>query len=95
LARAALDILSQGGLISVQVLNEFTQVARRTRQRSWPDIEAAVAVIRLHFQDIVAITADTHAAAVALAPASFRDTQARQFCCSNPTSLSIFTGFET
>lgn len=40
--RAALDTMSQGGMISAQVLNEFTQIARSKRQRSWPEIEAAI-----------------------------------------------------
>lgn len=65
--RPALAALLQGGLISVQVLNEFTQVARRKRQRSWPEIEAAVAVIRIRFPEVVPVTADTHAAALATA----------------------------
>ena len=65
--RLALDVLAEGGLISAQVLNEFTNVARRKHQRAWPDIEAALAVIRSRFPDIVPITAETHAGAVALA----------------------------
>jgi predicted nucleic acid-binding protein len=58
------------------VLNACTSVARRKRGRAWPDIEAAIAVIRMHFQDILPLTADTHEAAVALARAngfSFHD----------------------
>ena len=63
----ALAVLAEGGTISAQVLNEFTHVARRKRQRSWADIEAAVAVIRLRFPTIVPLTAETHAAALLLA----------------------------
>jgi predicted nucleic acid-binding protein len=63
----ALDLMASGGIISAQVLNEFTNVARRKRQRSWPDIENAVSVIRDRFPDIVPLTADTHAAALDLA----------------------------
>jgi predicted nucleic acid-binding protein len=63
----AQDLLASGGVISVQVLNEFTNVARRKRQRSWPDIENAVSVLRAQFPDIVPLTADTHGAALALA----------------------------
>ena len=63
----ALDALTQGGVISAQVLNEFTHVAHKKRRRSWPEIEAALAVIRNWFRDIVPITSATHAAAVALA----------------------------
>jgi len=63
----ALDTLSAGGIISVQVLNEFTNVARNKRGRPWQDIEAALSVIRLRFPEIVPITYDTHASALALA----------------------------
>ena len=63
----ALAVLAEGGTISAQVLNEFTHVARRKRQRSWSDIEAAVMVIRLQFPAIVPLTAETHAAALVLA----------------------------
>ena len=65
--RPALEALKQGGVISAQVLNEFTHVAHRKRRRSWPEIEAALAVIRDRFHDIVPITSATHAAAVTLA----------------------------
>jgi predicted nucleic acid-binding protein len=63
----ALETLTQGGVISAQVLNEFTHVAHRKRRRSWPEIEAALAVIRDWFRDIAPITSATHAAAVTLA----------------------------
>ena len=63
----ALETLTRGGVISAQVLNEFTHVAHRKRRRSWPEIEAALAVIRDWFRDIVPITSATHAAAFALA----------------------------
>jgi predicted nucleic acid-binding protein len=63
----ALEVLAQGGIISAQVLNEFTHVAHKKRRRSWSDIEAALGVIRGWFRDIVPITSATHAAAIALA----------------------------
>jgi len=63
----ALDVLSKGGFISAQVLNEFTSVAHKKRQRPWPEIEAALSVIRDRFPVVVPITAETHARAVALA----------------------------
>lgn len=34
----AVALLRQGGTISVQVLNEFTNIARRKLRRSWPEI---------------------------------------------------------
>ena len=63
----ALNLIASGGLISVQVLNEFTNVARRKRRREWSEIEAAISVILARFPDVVPLTADTHAAALKLA----------------------------
>ncbi|UWU92870.1 PIN domain-containing protein [Bradyrhizobium sp. CB1015] len=63
----ALNALAGGGVISAQVLNEFTNVLRKKQQQDWPVIEAAVQTIRFRFPDIVPLTADTHAAAIALA----------------------------
>jgi predicted nucleic acid-binding protein len=63
----ALEVLAEGGVISAQVLNEFTHVAHKKRRCSWPEIEAALAVIRDWFRDFVPITSATHASAVALA----------------------------
>jgi predicted nucleic acid-binding protein len=63
----ALEVLSDGGVVSAQVLNEFTNVAHKKRRRPWPEIEAALMVIRGRFADILPVTAETHASAVALA----------------------------
>jgi predicted nucleic acid-binding protein len=63
----ALNLIASGGIISAQVLNEFTSVARRKRQREWAEIERAIAVIRARFPDVMPLTADTHAAALGLA----------------------------
>lgn len=63
----ALNALAGGGAISAQVLNEFTNVLRKKQQQDWPVIEAAVQTIRFRFPDIAPLTADTHAAALALA----------------------------
>lgn len=65
--RSALATLARGGVISVQVLNEFTNVARRKWQKPWQDIEAAVGVIRVGFPEVVPVTVETNAAALALA----------------------------
>ena len=63
----ALGLIADGGTISAQVLNEFTNVARRKRERDWTEIERAVSVIRARFPDVVPLTADTHASALGLA----------------------------
>ncbi len=63
----AQSLLRQGGIISVQVLNEFTNVALWKLKRTWPEITAALAIIRVLFPDPRPITIDTHSAAVRIA----------------------------
>jgi predicted nucleic acid-binding protein len=63
----ALSTIAGGGVISAQVLNEFTNVLRKRQKQDWPAIEAAVQSLRFRFPDIVPLTSDTHAAALALA----------------------------
>ncbi|MBM3623596.1 MAG: PIN domain-containing protein [Alphaproteobacteria bacterium] len=63
----AMSLVADGGVISAQVLNEFTNVLRNKQKQEWPVIERALASVRLRFPDILPLTADTHAAALALA----------------------------
>jgi predicted nucleic acid-binding protein len=63
----AQEALADGGIVSVQVLNEFTNVSRRKHGREWPEIEAALDVIRSRLPVVTALTEQTHAAALALA----------------------------
>jgi len=63
----ALTAIAGGGVISVQVLNEFTNVLRKKQKQEWPAIEAALHSLRFRFPDIVPLTADTHAAAIGFA----------------------------
>ncbi len=63
----ALTAIADGGVISVQVLNEFTNVLRKKQKQEWPAIEAALHSLRFRFPDIVPLTADTHAAAIGFA----------------------------
>jgi predicted nucleic acid-binding protein len=63
----ALAVVAAGGTISVQVLNEFTNVLRKKQKIAWPVIESAIAAIRLRFPEVAPVTADTHAGAVLLA----------------------------
>jgi predicted nucleic acid-binding protein len=63
----ALAAIAGGGVISVQVLNEFTSVLRRKQRQEWPVIEAALHALRFRFPDIMPLTADTHAVALAFA----------------------------
>lgn len=45
-ADRAETVLVSGGIISVQVLNEFTQVARRKLNLSWPQIAETTKIMR-------------------------------------------------
>ncbi len=42
----ALELVSEGGIVSVQVLNEFISVARKKLKLGWNDIEAGLTAIR-------------------------------------------------
>jgi predicted nucleic acid-binding protein len=39
-------IIGDGGVISIQVLNELTNVARRKMRMAWPDIHAFLSLLR-------------------------------------------------
>jgi predicted nucleic acid-binding protein len=60
-------LLAGGGVVSVQILNEFTAVARRKLDMSWDEVIEALAVIRTFCPRPVPITPDTHDAALRIA----------------------------
>lgn len=60
-------VLAEGGVISVQVLNEFVSVSRKKHGRSWDEIDVGLGTLRAQVDAVAPITADTHKAAVALA----------------------------
>ena len=60
----AYEVLSQGGVISVQVLNEFVQVGRQKAHLDWDHLIEALKVIKELCSPAVAITIETHEAAV-------------------------------
>lgn len=66
-AVAARQAILAGGVISVQVLNEFAAVLRRKFKRDWDEIEQAVADVRTTLDPVRSISVETHAAAVDLA----------------------------
>src|SRR5258708_34709121 len=59
-ARRAEQLLSEGGVVSVQVLNEFIDVARRKVRMSWDDVKQALRVIQFFCPNPVPITVGTH-----------------------------------
>jgi predicted nucleic acid-binding protein len=63
----AVDCLSRGGVVSVQVLNEFVHVARRKLRHDWPQVELALGLFRASLDDVLPVTLTTHTGAVALA----------------------------
>lgn len=52
--------LAHEGVISVQVVNEFTAVARRKLQQDWRDIQTAVEQFLVLFPHPATITVDTY-----------------------------------
>jgi predicted nucleic acid-binding protein len=61
------EVLRAGGTVSVQVLNEFANVAYKKLQHDWTQIEYALHQFRLSFDAILPLTLDTHAAALMIA----------------------------
>ncbi len=59
-------ILRDGGVISVRVLNELTNVARRKMRMTWPDTHAFPSMPR-GLLTVQAITVETHETGLALA----------------------------
>ena len=61
------DLLARGGDISVQVLNEFANVARRKLGFDWRQIEEALGAIRVLARAIHPVDLETHMGALTLA----------------------------
>jgi predicted nucleic acid-binding protein len=55
-----------GGVISVQVLNEFALAARRKHALGWDELDNALGVLKVAFR-IEPVTIDTHLRGMALA----------------------------
>jgi predicted nucleic acid-binding protein len=65
-ANRAEAVLAAGGAISVQVLDELTNVARRKLHLSWPEIRAVLETLR-GLLTVHPLTVDIHEAGLALA----------------------------
>jgi len=65
--RRAEQLLLEGGVVSVQVLNEFSDVARRKIRMSWEDVIEALDAIQILCPSPLSITMDTHEAALKIA----------------------------
>jgi predicted nucleic acid-binding protein len=66
-ADQARALFAGGGKLSVQVLNEFTAVARRKQQKDWCEIAEAISDVLTMVDPPLALTLDLHTAARALA----------------------------
>jgi len=64
-AGRAEDLLAEGGVVSVQVLNEFVRVASRKYRMPWPEIEDTLDTVRAACR-VEPITLEVHEAALAL-----------------------------
>ncbi len=60
-------LLDNGGVISVQVLNELVAVGRRKLGKEWSEIEEALGAIRALCDRALPVTIETHEAALRLA----------------------------
>ena len=65
-ADLAEHVIEQGGVISVQVLNEVTNVARRKMGLAWPEIRDFLSMLR-GLLTVHPITVDIHETGLALA----------------------------
>jgi predicted nucleic acid-binding protein len=63
----ARDLLARGGAVSVQVLNEFANVARRKLRKPWTEVTQALSDIRAFCSPPLPITLTTHEAALGIA----------------------------
>jgi predicted nucleic acid-binding protein len=66
-AARAEALLGEGGIVSVQVLNEFAAVARRKMRMPWEEVAAALVAVRVLCPSPVPITISTHELAVEIA----------------------------
>ena len=60
-------LLVKGGVISVQVLNEFAAVARRKLNKSWEEVRRAFGILCVFCPEPVPLTVKTHEAALQIA----------------------------
>jgi predicted nucleic acid-binding protein len=61
------ELLASGGVLSVQILNEFASVARRKILMSWSDVTEALDAFRILCPSPLPITIEMHEAALKIA----------------------------
>ena len=60
-------LLEAGGVISVQVLNEFVNVSRRKQGRDWDEIGDSLGILKILLDPPRPLTVEVHESAVAIA----------------------------
>ncbi len=60
-------LIESGGVISVQVLNEFVHVLRRKQGRDWPEVIEALDVLKILLDAPTPMTGELHEAAIKIA----------------------------
>jgi len=60
-------LLEAGGIISVQVLNEFVSVSRRKQRRNWNEVNDALGALKILLDPPQPLTLELHEAAVTIA----------------------------
>jgi predicted nucleic acid-binding protein len=61
------ELLDAGGMLSLQILNEFVSVARRKMLMSWSDVTEALDAFQVLWPSPLPITIETHQAALKIA----------------------------
>lgn len=61
-----LNLVSVGGTVSVQVLNEIVNVSRKKHRKPWPEIIDFLSLVR-EFLDVVPVTVEVHERGLMLA----------------------------
>jgi predicted nucleic acid-binding protein len=69
-AAVAEELLAAGGVVSVQVLNEFAAVARRKLNMPWPEVQEALAAVRALCEPPVPVSLQVHETAIEIAARS-------------------------
>ena len=61
------ELISAGGTVSVQVLNEFAAVVRKKTKMPWSEVHLALGSVKVLCPKPLPITIDTHKEALAIA----------------------------
>ena len=66
-SQRAETLLIEGGLLSVQVLNEFVNVSQRKLKKSWKEMHHSLAIVRVFCPEPAPLTLKTHETALHIA----------------------------